>query len=253
MEALKIIISIISGGAILELLKLLYPDLKKVFNSRIEAKKILNKHSDSILKASDELFGKLVSLAKDDFQIFSKYDSNKDEMNKIYILYLFTGFWASLTILKLDSSYIHLARIRKGRRLLSFITTYEAQKNRILDRSLQRAIGESILIINSNSAIRTMTLFEFTNQYRNSNSDLYKIIKPLEDSLFQTKNKEHRQKILLFGVIILALIDFLDKNHSIVRDRTLYLNKIYPKTKNELRLRVFNHYLPFVKNRSKYY
>lgn len=252
MEIIKYALSFLSGTVLIELVKLTYPDIKKYFNRRIDAINLFNKHSDSILKSADELFGKIYSLAKEDFQTFIKYDPQTDEMNKIYILYLFSSFWASLGILKQESSFIHLARIRKGKRLLNFVTSYEATKNRILERSYQRAIGESVILQNS-SGLKIMSLYDFTNEYNNLNSNVRKIIAPLEVSLFQTKDKEHRQKFLLFGLIIQALIDYLDKKHTIVRDREPYLNKLSPKTKQQLRLRVFNHYLPFVNNSNKYY
>ncbi|WP_347838482.1 hypothetical protein [uncultured Draconibacterium sp.] len=252
METIKLILSFIGGGVLLEILKLTYPDLKKVFRRRIEAKNIFNKHSELILKSADELFGKMYSLAKEDFRIFTHYNSQTDEMNKIYILYLFGSFWASLGILKQESSFVNLARIKKGKRLLMFVTSYESKKNRILERSYQRAIGESVISRESNE-LKIMSLYDFTNEYKKSNSDIYKIVQPLEASLFQTGIKEHRQKFLLFGIIIHSLIDFLDKNHSVARDRKPYINKLSQNTKSQLELRIFNHYLPFVKDAKKYY
>ncbi|EKD32304.1 MAG: hypothetical protein ACD_77C00130G0001 [uncultured bacterium] len=252
METLKYIISTISGGVILELAMFFYPDFKKLFNSKVVAKNLINKHSDSIIKAADELFGKIFSLAKEDFKLFTKYNNDTDEMNKIYVLYLFASFWASLGILKQESNFIHIARIKKGKRLLNFVTTYESKRNRILERSFQRAIGESI-ILESSSGLKKKTLYDFTNEYNSENSNLKKIFNPLERSLFSTSDKTHRQKILLFGIIILALLDFLDKNHKVVRKRQTYKNKLSAKTKDELEFRVFKHYLPFVKNATKYY
>jgi hypothetical protein len=252
MEPLKYILSFISGGVLLELLKLLYPDLKKVFQQRIVAKNIFNKYSELILKSADELFGKIYSLAEEDFRIFTKYNAQNDEMNKIYILYLFASFWASLGILKQESSFIHLARIKKGRRLLNFVTSYESRKNRILDRSYQRAIGESV-IIKESLDLKIMTLYDFANDYKKPNSEIREIIKPLETALFNTRDKEVRQKFLMFGVIIHSLIDFLDKKHNVIRDRKPYVNKLSRKTKNELKTRIFGHYLPFVKDCNRYY
>lgn len=250
--AFKYIVTFITGGVLLELIKLIYPDFKKIFQRRIVAKNIFNKYSELILKSGDELFGKIYSLANEDFRIFTKYNAQTDEMNKIYILYLFASFWASLGVLKLESSYINLARIRKGKRLLKFVSSYESKKNRILERSYQRAIGESVIIGNSPD-LKIMSLYNFTNEYNKTNSDLNKIIKPLERILFQTRNKEVRQKILLFGVIIHSLIDFLDENHNVIRDRKAYINKLSEKTKIQLGTRIFKLYLPFVKDSIRYY
>lgn len=252
MEVYKYLISVFSGGVILEVIKLFYPDLRKFFSQKIEAKKLLNKHTDSILKAADELFGKIQSLARDDFQMFTKYDQEKDEMNKIYVLYLFANFWARLGILKQESNFISLGRVKKGKQLLCFTTAYEAKRNRILERSYQRAIGES-LIFESSNGLKTLNLFEFINEYKNENSNIRAIIQPLERSLFNTSDKIHRQKILIFGIIIQALIDFLDRDHVVARNRDPYTNKLSKVSKEKIKGRVFNHYLPFVKTAGKYY
>lgn len=252
METIRLILSFIGGGVILEVVKLVYPDLKKVFLYRIEAKNIFNKHSELILKSADELFGKIYSLAKEDFKIFTNYNPHTDEMNKIYILYLFSSFWASLGIMKQESSYINLTRIKEGKRLLMFVTSHEAKKNRILERSYQRAIGESVIVKEAGKT-RIMSLYDFTIEYNKSNSNIRKITQPLEDSLFQTGNKFHRQKFLLFGIIIHALIDFLDKKHAMVRDRKPYINKLSENTRDQLKYRIFRQYLPFIKNARKYY
>lgn len=251
MDILKLLVSFISGGVLLELLKLFYPDIKKILNNKIEAKNIYNKHSDLILKAADELFGKLYSLAEEDFISLTRNEPEQDEMNKIYIIYLFASFWASLGILRRESSYVHLARIRNGKRLLNFVTTYEAKKNRILERSYQRAIGDSV-IIQSQEGLRIMSLYDFVNEYK-KDSSLKKMIQPLEDSLLKTGDKQHRQKFLIFGIIILALIDFLDRKHLVVRDRLSYSNKLNVKSKIQIRRRIFGHYLPFIKGVVKYY
>lgn len=252
MEALKYIVTFISGGVLLEIIKLVYPDLKKIFQRRINAKNIFNRYSELILKSADELFGKIYSLAEEDFRTFTRYNAQTDEMNKIYILYLFASFWASLGILKQESSYIHLARIKKGRKLLKFVTSYESKRNRILERSYQRAIGESV-IVGESSGLKIMSLYDFANEYNRVGSNISKIVSPLETKLFQTGNKEVRQKFLLFGMIIHSLIDFLDKSHDVVRDRRPYLNKLNEKTKEQLRIRIFNHYLPFIEDSIKYY
>jgi hypothetical protein len=220
--------------------------------TKIEAKKIFNKHSEQILKSADELFGKIYSLAEEDFRIFTKYNSSTDEMNKIYILYLFASFWGSLGLLRQEASYVNLSRIKKGKRLLRFVTSYESRRNRILDRSYQRAIGESVIVgFGSNSHI--MSLYQFTNLYLDKDSDVLRMIYPLEKSLFETSDKIVRQKFLLFGIIIQALIDFLDKNHSIIRKRKPYVNKLSRKTKQQLKTRIFQNYLPFIKDSSQYY
>jgi len=66
-STIKIILTFISGGAIWEGFKFIYPDIKRPIVARIEAKKTFYKNLDPILKSSSELYGKMLSLAREDF------------------------------------------------------------------------------------------------------------------------------------------------------------------------------------------
>lgn len=254
-RALKGVAALVSGGFIWELIKYSLPDLKKYFSARIQANKLLNSHIDPILKSSNELYGKLTSLAKEDFATFIKQSSDKDEavrINKIYIYYLFAQFWARLELLKIQSDFISLSRTKKGRHLLSFITTYEARKNRILDRSIQRLIGESLLVETS-KGYRILTLHEFTTRISEGDVKIISSVRYLDKSLHNTSDKNHRQKVLIFGVIICALIDYFDGEHHVVRRREIYVNKLTNESRQKIEKRIMGHYLVFLSNKSKYY
>jgi hypothetical protein len=250
----QILIAALSGGAIWEFFKLFYPDLRKFLNDWLAARNILNKYIDPLLKSTDELFGKLSSLANEDFISIYQKKGTEDEvlMNKIYLLYLFASFWGRLSIIKQESNYISLARTKKGKRLLKFMSSFEARKNRILDRSLQRAIGEALVITNS-KGLAIISLYDFANEYLKEKSSLRKWITPLEESIENCKDKEFRQRFLVFGILLQAFIDQFDKHHAIVMDREVYLNKMNRRTKFELKYRIFEIFLPFVKNPEKYY
>jgi len=245
------ILSVIGIGTAWELFKFIYPDLKKLLGARIEAKNILYKSINPILKSSDELLGKIHSLAKNDFKSLRE-TSQREEHDIIYIMYLFSNFWGNLMILKLQGDFTQLSAIEKGRELLKFITTYEARRNRIIDRSLQRIMGES-LIINDGNSYRLKTLYEFTKDYSSSDNHINKVFQPLRELLENMGPVENRQRVLQFGVIIHALIDHFDHKHIVVRERKSYVNKLTNKTKKGLQQRVFKEYIPFVLYHNKYY
>jgi len=251
MEWIKGIFGLIGVGAIWELFKFLYPDLRKIIGNKGQAKLILYRHINPVLKSADELLGKIHSLARNDFKSL-RIENERKEHDLIYIVYLFANFWGRLMILKLESDYTALSQIEKGRELLKFVTTYEARKNRIIDRSLQRTFGES-LIIYVGEKHRLKTLYEFTKDYKNESSGIKELFKPMRDLLENTGPIEVRQKILQFGIIIHALIDHFDQKHKIIRERKPYENKLNAKTKSSLQNRVFRHYLPFVLYHNKYY
>lgn len=95
-----------------KLFEFFYPDVRDYFRSRLEAKAVFNKNLDPILKASNELLGKITSMSRKDFATTRKDQIVEDEI--MYILYLFANFWSRLTILKIESDFTALARLKKG-------------------------------------------------------------------------------------------------------------------------------------------
>ncbi|MCK6649268.1 MAG: hypothetical protein L6Q66_06410 [Bacteroidia bacterium] len=254
-EIIIVLISSASGGILWEVIKLFYPDLKRPISSRIAAKKSFYENLDPLLKSASELFGKLESLAKEDFSSFintNNSNSKNPEHNRKYVYYLFAQFWAQLEYIRLKSQYTSLAKIKKGEELLRFIETIESRKYRILDRSIQRIIGES-LIAKKNQKFKIMTLNEFLVELDEPNSNLAKWINELELFLMQVSDKDKRQTVLRFGVILSALIDNFDPKHETVRRRQLYTNKLSLKSKNLIRNNLLDHYLKFIDKKEIYY
>ena len=254
-DTLELILATLTGAAIWEGFKFFYPDLKQYFKTRIEAKKIFYDNLDPILKASSELYGKIESLAKEDFATFvnpNKSNSDDPKHNQKYILYLFAQFWAQLEYLRLQSQYIDLSKLKKGNELLRFIETIESRKHRILDRSMQRIIGEC-LISDKDQKFRIITLKDFIETLEDESSTLAKWIGELEKKLLCVNYKPQRQIILRFGVIVAALIDHFDPSHKTVRRRDIYKNRLSPKSKELLNKVLFGHYLKFIKNNTQYF
>lgn len=252
---LKAILTFISGGAIWEGFKFIYPDLKRPIVARILAKNTFYKNLDPILKSSSELYGKLLSLAREDFATFTnpKISTSADpDLNKKYILYLFAQFWAHIEYLRVESHYIALSKIKIGKRLLQFIDTIESRQYRILDRSIQRIIGECI-ITSTHQKFFIMPVNEFLIQIADDSSRVYKWIKLLEDKLSASTDKEVRQIFLRYGIIIAALIDDFDPKYKTVRERPIYTNKLSDKSKKMIKNNLLKYYLPFLKNKDRYY
>lgn len=254
-QIIKVIITFITGGAAWEGFKFFSPTVKRYFDTRRTAINSFYQHLDPILKSASELYGKLESLAKEDFSTFinpSNSNSVNTDQNKKYVLYLFSQFWAQLEHLRNESQYSSLARIEKGRQLLQFIDTFESRKFRILDRSMQRIIGEC-LIAQKDQKFRVLTLNEFIIQYEDSSSNLHNRVKDLERPLLAVIDKEKRQKILTYGVVVAALIDHFDPKYKTVRRRRIYLNKLNPKSKKIIKDQLLGHYIPFINNKERYY
>jgi chaperonin cofactor prefoldin len=254
-ETIKLLITIMSGATIWEVFKFFSPDIKQFFKTRIAAKKVFYDNLDPILKVSNELYGKIESLTKEDFATFIniKNSNSRDPLhNQKYVLYLFAQFWAQVEYLRLQSQYIDLSKDKKGNELLRFIETIESRKHRLLDRSVQRIIGEC-LITNKDQKFRVMTLKDFVETLENKDHTLSKWVSLLENKLLSVKDKEERQSVLRYGIIIVALIEHFDSKHKTVRQRRIYLNKLNPRSKKLLKVYLFGHYLKFIKNKERYY
>jgi|GEM_PF-730675 len=257
----------VAAGVLWEGVKLIYPDIRRPFEEKKSARNTLQKNLYPILQSASELYGKLESLAKEDFSTFinpEKSNSLDPDHNRKYIYYLFAQFWAQLEYLRLESQYSSLAKLKKGNQLIRFIETFESRKFRILDRSVQRIIGEC-LIGPKDSKFRILSLNEFLVALEKNDSTLKPWISILEKALFkiapapnadfeaQEKAKRVKQKILIYGIIIAALIDEFDPDYKTVRRRPIYKNKLTAKSKKLIRDLLLGHYLPFVNRKPFYY
>lgn len=252
---IQVIIASFTGAIAWEGFKFFYPDLKHFFKARIAAKKIFYDNLDPILKSASELYGKIESLAKEDFATFINTKNSNSENpnhNQKYVLYLFAQFWAQLEYLRLESQYIDLSKSKKGSQLLRFVETIESRKHRVLDRSIQRIIGEC-LINNKDQKFRIMTLKDFLETIENDDNTLKYWITLLENKLHSVIDKDKRQEILRFGIIVAALIDHFDPQYRTVRRRGIYLNKLNPKSMKLIKNYLLGHYLVFIKDKKKYY
>lgn len=244
----------ISGGLIVKLLDYAYSEYRRRSEKSESAKALVNKHLDPILKASDELVGKLRSIASKDIYDFNISLESKEIEHQIpitSILYLIGQFWSRIQILYMESVYVNLGCHSSGKKLLSFIKTLESGKIRIVDRSLQRGIGE-VLIKRQGNQLRTMTYHEFVENYISSEKTR-PWFQPLVSLLGKTKHTRDRQRLLVYGTIIHALIDTLDPKHMTTKKRPGWANKLTKISRNDLRYRVFPVYLSFVTNPEKYY
>ncbi|HXL55459.1 MAG TPA: hypothetical protein VN958_04330, partial [Chitinophagaceae bacterium] len=234
----------------------LYPEIKKTISDKINSRKILLEFIDPLIKSGDELIAKIHSLAKTDFReayTSSILTSNSNLLiERIYLLYLFCSFWGRVSIIRSTTNFSSIAKSKKGNRFLKFIYTFESKKNRIISRASQRVIGDAMLHVN-NGQLSLISFSEFTEELIKQHSNLLKLITPLEEIFINSNNKDVRQKILFFGVILQVFLDSFDSQHRISRNRNLYINKLSNKTKYELQKRLFVIYLPFIKNTFKYY
>lgn len=248
------VVALLSGATLWEGFKFFFPDIQNYFSKKRKAKTIFYESLYPALKASDELFGKLESLSKEDFSTFISVENSNSaspEHNQIYVCYLVSQFWATLEHIRLQSNFISITRLKKGNELLKFIETTESRKFRLLDRSKQRIIGEA-MIINADNKFQILSLYSFFERIEKDTS-FAKWIYELREVFTSAKNGKARQRILVYGVIIFEFLNHFDKNHRIARKREIYFNRLLPTSLKLIRNVLLGKYLDFVSGRAKYY
>jgi hypothetical protein len=249
----------VSGAAVLAALQRYVPMLGSgmwtYLQAQVAARRIVALQLDPLLKAADELQGKLLSLAKEDFTEFRRLavaDAGPgDLVNLCSTLFLFGQLWARFEILRRESFHAELARDKKGAQMLTFVQSLESRKVRLVDRAWQRAMGES-LIVGSYKAMEIRPFREFVEDYESSEK-LRRWFEPLAILLRETpRSRKVRQRMLQYGVVVHAMIDTLDPKHHSTKNRPGYPNKLSRRSRRDLTGRAFGVYLPEVRDIEKY-
>jgi len=244
------------GGIIVKVLDYIYQEYRLRLEAHKSAKDIIDRHIDPILKSADELVGKLRSLAQSDFRYIVKTPIPEDSKFESWfpyldIIYLFAQFWSRIQILRNEGLFVNLGSDERGKQLLAFFRALEGTRTRIVSRAWQRGIGEA-LIEYSNDRYRNINYIEFVQSFL-SQDEFKRWFNPLVSVLSRINHTREKQRLLTYGVIINALIDTLDSEHLVTRNRPGWPNKLSNKSKKNLRYRIFKIYLPFVKNHNRYY
>ena len=144
---------------------------------------------------------------------------------------------------------VAISQDERGRHLENFLDCLESTRVRLVDRTAQRALGETVLEAQSEK-LQTIAYIEFIR--RAPEPEIARWIEPIQAILVRGWHTAQRQKLLQYAVVLHALIDTLDKHHLVTRDRPGLPGKLSRQTWRDLNYRVFRIYLPFATDRKKY-
>ena len=245
----------LSGGIVVKLLDIAYREYQARKQRSQTAKRFVDENLDPLLKAGDELVGKIRSLADRDFKPLSEsiFVSCEAKINSEHasVAYLFARFWARVEILRRQSLYVELSRDERGTRLMSLLNCLESQRIRIIDRIGQRAIGEALTYTTQTERLDCISYVDFVEKYEKVQR-FREWLEPLLSVLSQAARAQ-KQRVLQYGVVVHALLDTLDEKHGVTSDRPSYPHKLSVKTKRSLKYRVFGKYCRFVSDQGKFY
>lgn len=235
-----------SGGVAVKLLDYGVEWIKSRHQSKKTAEDVVNAHLDPLLKAADEIVGKTCSLAERDFTplihqegAITSQDINPDLMG---LMYLYAKLWSRIEILERDALGVSIANDERGVQLKNFLACLGSQRIRLVDRVHQKAIGEITTTALNNGTLRTIGVVEFTDRVLNDET-AKSWIAPLYALLSSVHIKARRQRLLVYGVVIHALIDELDPAYHTTHPRPTYPHKLSRESKRGIRYRVFKVYL----------
>lgn len=254
-EWLRLLVAAIGGGLTVKLLDIGYQELRRRSESSEAARKFVDVHLDPLLKSADELVGKLVSLAGEDFRSLRDVEAKPDstENNDFAgLIFLTAKFWANMEIIRREGLSVSIVKDLRGRQLQRFMDCLESRGVRIVDRVSQRAVGELMLTDRRDGPLQTILFVEFVRSME-GRPDARRWISPLAHTFSRTRHTSDRQRLLRYGIVIHALIDSLDPEHQVTRDRPSYPNKLSKRSWRDLKYRVFGRYLKFVPDPEKYF
>jgi hypothetical protein len=242
----------LGGGSIVKAVDIIYLEVRRRLEGSTTATRFVDEHLDPLLKATDELVGKLLALGKEDFLSLRGLEANAQpaDSNELGgLLFLFARFWAQIEIIKREGLSVAISQDERGRRLENFLDCLESTRVRLVDRTAQRALGETVLET-LNGKLQTVAYIEFIR--RSPEFEIARWIEPIRTTLVRAWHTAQRQRLLQYGVVLHALIDTLDKDHLVTRDRPGIPGKLSRQTWRDLNYRVFRVYLPFVGDRRRY-
>ena len=245
----ELLTAAISGGVASKLLDLVHGEWKRRSGESKTAREIVERHLDPILKAGDELVGKIWSLAATDFS--GLHRQKEPDVEFLGVLYLFGQLWSWLQILRRESVYVVLSSVEEGRRLQHFMSALEGTRVRLVSRTVQRGIGEAL--IENGDKPRVISLFEFASHVQSVEGEqLRRWLAPVEFIIGNPAHTSNRQRILVYGAIVHSMLDTLDPNHKVTQWRPAWGNKLTKRSRKELERRIFPVYLKFVSRPGTY-
>ena len=245
----------LGSGLTVKIADIVYEEFKKRRARASEKSEFIDHRIDPFLKSLDEIVGKLRSLAVADFKQLKSCEKQLADgsypTELASLLYLMTGFWAQIELLRRAGLLIGAETDERWDQLHSFIRCLESKRIRLVDRGTQRACAELTLCGKGNSD-QKIPYVAYANGL-SSDPDFRFWMRGVTKQFAGVGSRATRQNILLYGVVLHAMLDTLDSTHRVTKDRPAFPNKLTTRTRRDLRYRVFGRHLQGVKNPSKYF
>ena len=249
LEWAKVFVAAIGGGLVVKVLDIIYLELRRRDDRRQSASKFVDQHLDPLLKAADELVGKLLSMGREDFQSLRDIPEDAPFQHPDFgsTTYLIARLWAQIEIFREQALYVSISEDQRGRWLQQFLDCLESRGVRLIDRISQRAVGETLV---AGGGAATLRYIDFIKSLESA--DVSRWLEPLVALLRKATHTSGSQQLLQYAIVVHAMIDALDPQHSVTRERPAIPGKLSKQTWRDLKYRVFGKYLTFIAEPEKY-
>lgn len=237
------------GTVLVKAADVAYQELTRRRAQKKTTEQFVDQHVYPFLKTTDELVGKLHTLAQKDFkpiQGITPDERSLDNSDFASLTYLFGMFWARVEKMRHEGLSVSMAADKRGQQLQSFFDCLESPKVRLFETIQQRAIGETLVV---GKETRSFTDFVATFE---KDATLRRWTFPLVKLLSRLKHTTERQLVLQYAIVLHVMMDTLDPQHRITSDRPSLELKLNAQTWANLNYLVFGKYLQFVDEPSKY-
>lgn len=124
---LQTFLTALGGGVTAKLFEIIYQELKSRKQSAATTTQFLDQHIEPLLKAADELVGKLRSLTEGDFKPISKVDPEgawQENHEFSSLVFLFGRLWAQVETVRHQALSGQFSSNDRGRQILGFLTAW---------------------------------------------------------------------------------------------------------------------------------
>jgi hypothetical protein len=143
----QLFVAALGGGFTVKLLDIAYQEYRRRKAQSQTAEQFVDQHLDPLLKAADELVGKLRALAEGDFKSIHRITPDEKCLSNHdfgSLIFLFSRFWAQVEIIRQEGMSVAMAKDGRGLQLQSFFDCFRVSPSADHQQNPAEGCGRSI-------------------------------------------------------------------------------------------------------------
>lgn len=244
------------GGWIAQLIRIGYEVWQDRKRSARELQSKAVELRESVLHAADELAGKINDLAKEDFkelELVSADDLVSASIRTLALYSTYARFCASLAVFR-QSRFLSKPQLSNDiAEVFAWLRMFEGREIRLVDRYSGQYIGERLSIESKDGAplVAFLRLWQSDAAFRSAVQEIGPQARG--DVVDKRAWRKWRQRVLVAGVLMIAMCERFDPDHRCTKPRRLHLNKLARASRELIRSILRRQHLLDREAAAKYY